>query len=437
MPARRLFLWIVPLLLVVAPTAAEAQQKFVASLTGGQEVPPNASTAKGSCIVELNAAETQVTTSCTYSGLGSALNGAHIHGPAAVGAIAGVVIDLAPPLGGMSGVIVAGPSAITAPQVASLRSNTLYINLHTALLPDGEIRGQLKRSTTVFDLDGDGRTDVNVFRQSSSTFWTQRSLDGGLTVDVFGMNTGENWLNFYPGEWDGDGLADYALVRVGADGTLIWSIFQSRTRTLRYVFWGNSSGAFLDSLAPADYDGDGILDIAVFRRSTGVWWILQSSTGTARVEHFGTTSDFPSVGDYDGDGKADLTAVRIVSGQRVWWTQRSSDGQVTVTAFGASATDGLFFFAPIDVDGDGKQDIMVNRTVSGQRQWIIRRSSDGVVVWLTWGLSTDTPLFGDYDGDGKTDFVARRDVGGSYLWYILLSSNGQVRYVYWGVTGDQ
>jgi len=110
--------------------------------------------------------------------------------------------------------------------------------------------------------------------------------------------------------------------------------------------------------------------------------------------------------------------------------------------WGAAATDGAFTLAPIDVDGDNRQDIMVTRgPTDGQRQYFILRSSDGQPVYITWGLSSDGAQFGDFDGDGKTDFVARRDVGGQLIWYILQSSNNyntaQARAVQWGVTGDQ
>ena len=75
--------------------------------------------------------------------------------------------------------------------------------------------------------------------------------------------------------------------------------------------------------------------------------------------------------------------------------------------------------------------------VSGQRLFIVLRSSDGAAYFLNWGLSTDASLVGDYDGDGKTDFVARRNVGGQLLWFIYQSSNGQPRYAFWGIAGDQ
>jgi hypothetical protein len=129
--------------------------------------------------------------------------------------------------------------------------------------------------------------------------------------------------------------------------------------------------------------------------------------------------------------------VRAEGGQRVWYIQNSSNGQSRRVEFGASATDGVFFFSPVDVDGDGRQDILVNRTINGQRVFFVLQSSNNQVFVLTWGLSTDTALFGDYDGDGRTDFVARRNIGGLLVWYIYQSSNQQGRAVTFGQTGDQ
>src|SRR5688500_7477041 len=73
------------LLILFSAGAVCAQQRFVASLDGKQEVPANASLGKGTCTIVLNAAQTQITVNCTFSGLGSNLNAAHIHGNAAVG----------------------------------------------------------------------------------------------------------------------------------------------------------------------------------------------------------------------------------------------------------------------------------------------------------------------------------------------------------------
>jgi len=221
---------------------------------------------------------------------------------------------------------------------------------------------------------------------------------------------------------------------------LTWNILQSATNTIRTVEWGDFSAASLDQLAPADYDGDGIQDLGIFRRSTGFWWVVRSSDGLRPATKWGTTNDFGSIGDYDGDGKADLTAVRVETGNRVWYTLRSSDGVQTRTIFGSSATDAFFFFAPFDVDGDGKQDIAVNRSVSGQRQFHWLRSSDGGYRVFSWGATAfpaSVAMFGDYDGDGKTDFVARRTNGTNFVWEVNRSSDGGTSYITWGLPSDQ
>jgi hypothetical protein len=339
--------------------------------------------------------------------------------------------------GGTSGTFTAGPFAVTPAQVANMRAHLWYINLHSVNFPGGEIRGQVKQANTVFDLDGDGRTDITVFRQSANSFFTLHSLTNTLQTNSFGSGAGDIWLN-NTADFDGDGRGDPLLLKLDGASKAAWSILRTGTNTVQTTNWGDFSAGVLDTLAIGDYDGDGRQDIAVFRRSTGVWYIIESSTGNPRIEPFGAVNDFPSVGDYDGDGKSDLTVVRVETGQRVWYIRQSSDSVVRRVVWGSSATDGVFFFAPFDVDGDGKQDIAVNRTVAAQRVFFILRSSDGASQTVTWGAApASTALFGDYDGDGKTDFVARQVIGGVLTWNILQSSNGAHRTVNWGITNDQ
>lgn len=427
---------------LAAAGATFAQLRFVATMTGSQEVPAVATTAKGTCTHVLNAAQTQVTVTCTFSGLSSNASVAHTHGNGAVGVTAPVLFNYTAVPQATSGTIGPLNFAVTAQQVADMKAHLHYSNIHSANFPGGEIRGQIKQVITPMDNDGDGRTDLTVYRQSATQFFIKSSLTGTISGPVVGNATGENHLN-NTFDFDGDGRADPLLLRIGGDNRAIWTIFQTDSGTIRTVTWGDFSTANGETLAMADYDGDGKQDIAVYRRAVATFFILESSTNQPRTVLWGvagaTTGDQPAVGDFDGDGKADPTTIRNESGNRVWYTQRSTDGGMSRTVFGASATDGFFFFAPTDFDGDGKQDVCVNRNVSNQRFYFYIRSSDGVAVAEPWGLASpaDVQNFGDYDGDGKTDLIARRTTAGQIEWFIRRSSDNTMQYALYGITGDQ
>ncbi len=254
------------------------------------------------------------------------------------------------------------------------------------------------------DFDGDGRSDIGVYRDGA--WFIFRSSDRGATVTGWGGLAQDIPV---PGDYDGDGKADIAVYR---DGT--WYILRSSDGVATVTTWG---GLAQDVPVPADYDGDGKTDIAVYRG--GGWFIVRSSDGAVFVVGFGgLAQDIPVPGDYDGDGKADIAVYR----DGTWYILRSSDGVATVTTWGGLAQD---VPVPADYDGDGKTDIAVYRGGG----WFIVRSSDGAVFVVGFGgLAQDIPVPADYDGDGKTDIAVYRDG----IWYALRSSDGVQTAIAWG-----
>lgn len=259
------------------------------------------------------------------------------------------------------------------------------------------------------DFDGDGKTDISVFRPSEGYWYAIRSGDNVVTAMQFGISTDA----LTPADYDGDGKVDVAVYRNGT-----WFIQKSRDGFAVVPF-----GQAGDIPQPGDYDGDGIADTAVYRPSGGVWYMQNSRDGFAAVQ-FGVTSDRPVAADFDGDGKTDQAVYR----DGIWFVNKSTAGFYAVQ-FGL-ATD-----RPVmgDYDGDGKADVAVFRPSNGT--WFILRSSNDSVTGGGFGISTDTPTPGDYDGDGSNDFGVFRPSNGT--WFLLNPASGAFRAQQFGAAADK
>ncbi len=66
-------------------------------------------------------------------------------------------------------------------------------------------------------------------------------------------------------------------------------------------FTGIAFGDGNDIPQPADFDGDGKAELAVFRPSNGTWYVLNLATNQFSSAQFGASTDIPVVGDYNGD----------------------------------------------------------------------------------------------------------------------------------------
>ncbi|MDB5872657.1 MAG: hypothetical protein JWQ07_2099 [Ramlibacter sp.] len=115
---------------------------YEASMSGAQEVPANGSGGRGMAEIQFNTNTNELSYKVTYSGISGPATGGHIHGPAAPGANAGIVV---PFTGNINAQPIEGKATITPTQYGDLAAGLWYVNIHSAQFPGGEIRGQLRR----------------------------------------------------------------------------------------------------------------------------------------------------------------------------------------------------------------------------------------------------------------------------------------------------
>jgi spore coat protein A len=233
-------------------------------------------------------------------------------------------------------------------------------------------------------------------------------------------------------DFDGNGRTDYAVGRLVGGPQIRWIYLLNPSGATGALDWGLE----LDEYVPEDYDGDGKTDVAVWRPgATGAaaFYILNSATGTVRIEVFGQTDDDPTiVGDYNNDGNADVALYR--AGTPSTWFYRTAPGGPTTAVSWGTLGD---FPAPGDYNGDGSNDFAIQRNTGAGQAAFWRLYSGGGSDVVIFGLPTDLVVPGDYDGDGRTDIaVARRNTGGPIVWYWLPSGTGITQQVAWGLTAS-
>ncbi|REJ79091.1 MAG: hypothetical protein DWQ47_06520 [Acidobacteria bacterium] len=290
--------------------------------------------------------------------------------------------------------------------------------------------GAAPSGPTVIDFDGDGQSDYSVVRNDTPPFaggegsFDYRSLnklsESGMTL----LEARKSGVNENPGNKND---ANGAAPPVGTN--LSWWIANSNSSAGIHLFGEPTT----DFWVPADYDGDGQADLAVWRGLNatgpdgGFFYIFRSSDSTLDTIDFGIQGDNPTVtGDYDGDDLADIAVYRCPSGGggQCTFFYRGSDnnpgGDITFVPWGNNSSSNVRPY-PGDLDGDGKFDF----TYFQDGVYTALRSSDLGFEAIPWGSATDPVLApGDYDGDGMTDLANVRVNGSTVEWWIAERDGG-------------
>ena len=125
---------------VLALCASTAAQTVYGSfsLEGSQAVPPNGSANTGTAEIQLDTATNTLSWDISWAGFGA--TAAHFHGAAPAGSGAGVQVNIG------TGNPASGSAVLSNAQETMVLDGLMYVNVHSAAFPGGELRGQVHLS---------------------------------------------------------------------------------------------------------------------------------------------------------------------------------------------------------------------------------------------------------------------------------------------------
>jgi len=279
-------------------------------------------------------------------------------------------------------------------------------------------------SVSIGDLDGDGKSDLAITNNSSSTLSVFRNTSTGAGFISYAaqvdLTTGSTPRTVSIGDLDGDGKADLAVVN--ESGTV--SVFRNTTLGAGSISYASKvdfpTGSTPSSASIGDFDGDGKADLVVANFSSNFVSVLRNTSTGAGSISYAPKVDFTieagswsvSVGDLDGDGKVDLAVANETSNMvSVFRNTSTMAGSISFAPKVDYAT-GLNpqSLSIGDLDGDGRADLAVGNqgspTVSVFRN---TGTSPGTISYapkVDYTIaSTSSVSIGDLDGDGKADLA--------------------------------
>jgi FG-GAP-like repeat/Domain of unknown function (DUF4214) len=218
------------------------------------------------------------------------------------------------------------------------------------------------------------------------------------------------------GDFNGDGKKDLFAVRASGNGVGVWLGNGDGTFGLPTDY--TTAGAFPVSIAVADLDGDGKDDFVYSDGATlGVRVRL---TGPATTTYYTTApNSLQSPGkvvlaDMNGDGKLDIVVVCQMDylpgnagGVQIYYN--NSTGGFTNTQWLAVSIDDPRYLDVADVDGDGRNDIVVAGNSAGGGLQMLTNNGGGAFGTTIFNTASIPLIFGltlaDINGDGKPDLV--------------------------------
>lgn len=185
-------------------------------------------------------------------------------------------------------------------------------------------------------------------------------------------------------------------------------------------------GTSTDTPVVGDWDGNGTVTVG-FARANGsnLEWHLRNSNSAGSSDlifNYGTSTDRPLVGDWDGNGTTTVGFTNV-SGSDLTWHLRNSNSAGSsnlLFSYGTSTDVGIVG----DWDGNGTTTVGFTNVSGSDLTWHLRNSNSAGSsdLMFSYGTSTDIPVVGDWDGDGDTT-IGFTNISGSDLYWHLRNNN--------------
>jgi hypothetical protein len=326
------------------------------------------------------------------------------------------------------------------------------VKFSTDTTPSGRTPGNVY----AVDLNNDGISDLIQDTEETPSGFTVSLAngDGSFKAPVFyslPSKTGPNAIA--TGDFNNDGKVDIAVAIAGTNQVLVYlgngdgTLQAPKTSTIAlpsgYTFT-------LTTMAAADFNGDGKLDLAACASSSaagGMFALQGDGTGGFTTAHVALAAFTGQtvVGDFDGDGKADIATTTVttdVAGYLATTTVHVLFGNgafsFTDSTPYTNTNPSLFTISSGDLNSDGMTDIF--GTDGSSRLAVLYGTSSRTFSsyfsplpagYLTATSGGYTPLLtiADYNGDGRMDIAAfnytspTSGVIGYYFAFFLADAN--------------
>jgi hypothetical protein len=253
------------------------------------------------------------------------------------------------------------------------------------------------RNALAADYNNDGKPDLNASVSNANTLqvYTNQSTPGTLNATSFstgtGLTTGAQPWGQVSADFDSDGLLDIATVNSTANTISLYR----NTSAAGISFAGKVDFALPSSATPygiaaGDIDGDGLVDIAVADLGTNSISVFRNVSSTGNI-NFSSRTEFTTatqpasilIAEIDGDGKPDICVTNFGSNNVSVFRNSATSGVIGSTSFAGrqdfSTGTAPFYMTCGDIDGDGKIDLITPNFSSGSVSVLRNTSTAGTV----------------------------------------------------------